>query len=179
MRYIKATACNRIQRWTGLAASGSGHLGRARGRRMLRVGIDVGGTFTDLMLVDDDGGRVTVHKVPSTPADPSQATMTGLAQLCELGETTPGDVDQLLHGTTVATNIVLERNGSKTGMITTRGFRDVIYIGPHRRPKTSSLSQDPPWREPTLVERRRRLPVTERMVPPGEVHTALDEDEVR
>ncbi len=64
-------------------------------------------------------------------------------------------------------------------MITTRGFRDLIYIGRHRRPKTFSIYQDLPWREPTLVERRLRLPVTERMVPPGEVHTPLDEDEVR
>jgi N-methylhydantoinase A/oxoprolinase/acetone carboxylase beta subunit len=146
---------------------------------MLRVGIDVGGTFTDLMLVDDDAGRVTVHKVPSTPADPSQATMSGLAELCELGGARPADVGQLLHGTTVATNIVLERNGSKTGMITTRGFRDVIYIGRHRRPKTFSIYQDLPWREPTLVDRRHRLPVTERIVPPGDVHVPLDEDEVR
>ncbi len=146
---------------------------------MLRVGIDVGGTFTDLMLVDDSTGRVTVHKVPSTPADPSIGTMDGLQQLGELSETRPEDLDQLLHGTTVATNIVLERSGSRTGMITTRGFRDVIYIGRHRRPKTFSIYQDLPWREPTLVERRLRFPVTERVVPPGDVDTPLDEDEVR
>ena len=146
---------------------------------MLRVGIDVGGTFTDLMLVDDETGGVTVHKVPSTPSDPSVATMDGLRELCALGGVEPSAIDQLLHGTTVATNIVLERNGSRTGMITTRGFRDIVYIGRHRRPKTFSIYQDLPWREPTLVERRLRLPVTERVVPPGEVHTPLDEDEVR
>jgi N-methylhydantoinase A/oxoprolinase/acetone carboxylase beta subunit len=146
---------------------------------MVRVGIDVGGTFTDLMLVDDARGRVAVHKVPSSPADPSLATMAGLRELCELADVGISAIDQLLHGTTVATNIVLERNGSRTGMITTRGFRDLIYIGRHRRPKTFSIYQDLPWREPTLVERRLRLPVTERMVPPGEVRTALDEDEVR
>jgi N-methylhydantoinase A len=146
---------------------------------MVRVGIDVGGTFTDLMLVDDARGQVTVHKVPSSPADPSLATMTGLRELCELADVGISAIDQLLHGTTVATNIVLERNGSRTGMITTRGFRDLIYIGRHRRPKTFSIYQDLPWREPTLVERRLRLPVSERIVPPGEVRTALDEDEVR
>jgi N-methylhydantoinase A len=146
---------------------------------MVRVGIDVGGTFTDLMLVDDARGQVTVHKVPSSPADPSEATMQGLRELCDLAGVELSALDQLLHGTTVATNIVLERNGSRTGMITTRGFRDLIYIGRHRRPKTFSIYQDLPWREPTLVERRLRLPVTERMVPPGEVHTPLDEDEVR
>jgi N-methylhydantoinase A len=143
-----------------------------------RVGIDVGGTFTDLMLVDDDGETV-VHKVPSTPADPSVATMSGLRELCELRGIKPEDVDQLFHGTTVATNIVLERNGSKTGMITTEGFRDIIYIGRHRRPKTFSIYQDLPWREPTLVERRNRLTVKERVRPSGEVLIPLDEEEAR
>ena len=146
---------------------------------MLRVGIDVGGTFTDLMLADDASGAVTVHKVPSTPADPSEATMTGLRELCAKAGIEPTALDQLFHGTTVATNIVLERNGSRTGMITTRGFRDIIYIGRHRRPKTFSIYQDLPWREPTLVERRFRLPVSERIAPPGEVLVPLDEDEVR
>jgi N-methylhydantoinase A/oxoprolinase/acetone carboxylase beta subunit len=146
---------------------------------MIRVGIDVGGTFTDLMLVDDDRRTITVHKVPSTPSDPSVATMDGLNGLVALGERGLDEVDQLLHGTTVATNIVLERNGSRTGMITTRGFRDLIYIGRHRRPKTFSIYQDLPWREPSLVERRLRLPVTERIVPPGDVHTELDEQQVR
>ena len=144
---------------------------------MVRVGIDVGGTFTDLMLVDD--GAITVHKVPSTPGDPSVATMQGLRELCELVGREVADVEQLLHGTTVATNIVLERTGSRTGMITTRGFRDLIYIGRHRRPKTFSIYQDLPWREPSLVERRLRIPVSERIVPPGVVHTPLDEAEVR
>jgi len=144
---------------------------------MVRVGIDVGGTFTDLMLID--GAVVTVHKVPSTPADPSVATMDGLRELCELAGRGLGDVRQLLHGTTVATNIVLERSGSRAGMITTRGFRDLIYIGRHRRPKTFSIYQDLPWREPSLVERRLRLAVSERIVPPGEVAVPLDEAEVR
>ena len=147
------------------------------GARLVRVGIDVGGTFTDLMLLDGDA--VTVHKVPSTPADPSIATMDGLRELCALAGRPVQDVGQLLHGTTVATNIVLERSGSRTGMITTAGFRDLIYIGRHRRPKTFSIYQDLPWREPSLVERRLRLPVRERIVPPGEIDTPLDEEGVR
>jgi 5-oxoprolinase (ATP-hydrolysing)/N-methylhydantoinase A len=146
---------------------------------VLRVGVDVGGTFTDLMLVDDESGSVMVHKIASTPSDPSQATMAGLRELCDLGGVVPADVAQLLHGTTVATNIVLERNGSSTGMITTRGFRDIIYIGRHRRPKTFSIYQDLPWREPTLVARRNRHVVSERVVPPGDVDVPLDEAEVR
>ena len=116
--------------------------------------------------------RSSVHKIASTPSDPSQATMVGLRELCELGGVGPPDVEQLLHGTTVATNIVLERNGSTTGMITTRGFRDIIYIGRHRRPKTFSIYQDLPWREPTLVARRNRHVVSERVVPPGDVEIA-------
>ena len=146
---------------------------------MVRVGIDVGGTFTDLMLVDDESETISVHKVPSTPADPSVATISGLRELCEAGSRPLEQIEQLLHGTTVATNIVLERKGSKTGMITTEGFRDVIYVGRHRRPKTFSIYQDLPWRDPSLVDRRLRMPVSERIVPPGEVETELDEQQVR
>ena len=146
---------------------------------VFRAGIDVGGTFTDLMLVDDESKAVWVHKVPSTPADPSKAMMSGLRELAELAEIEPERLQQVFHGTTIATNIVLERNGSKTGMITTKGFRDIIYIGRHRRPKTFSIYQDLPWREPTLVERRFRLPVSERIGPPGEIITPLDEEEAR
>ena len=146
---------------------------------MVRVGIDVGGTFTDLMLVDDESQTISVHKVPSTPADPSVATMNGLRELCEADSRPLEQIQQLLHGTTVATNIVLERKGSKTGMITTEGFRDVIYVGRHRRPKTFSIYQDLPWRDPSLVDRRLRIPVSERIVPPGDVETELDEQQVR
>ncbi len=146
---------------------------------VFRAGVDVGGTFTDLMLVDDESKAVWVHKVPSTPADPSKAMMSGLRELAELAEIEPERLQQVFHGTTIATNIVLERNGSKTGMITTKGFRDIIYIGRHRRPKTFSIYQDLPWREPTLVERRFRLPVSERIGPPGEIITPLDEEEAR
>jgi N-methylhydantoinase A/oxoprolinase/acetone carboxylase beta subunit len=146
---------------------------------VVRVGIDVGGTFTDLMLVDDETQTISVHKVPSTPADPSVATIEGLRELCAADSRPLEQIEQLLHGTTVATNIVLERKGSKTGMITTEGFRDVIYVGRHRRPKTFSIYQDLPWRDPSLVARRLRIPVSERMVPPGEVETELDEQQVR
>ena len=146
---------------------------------MVRVGIDVGGTFTDLMLVDDEHETISVHKVPSTPADPSVATISGLRELCDADSRPLEQIEQLLHGTTVATNIVLERKGSKTGMITTEGFRDVIYVGRHRRPKTFSIYQDLPWRDPSLVDRRLRMPVSERIVPPGEVQTELDEQQVR
>ncbi|MBM3677449.1 MAG: hydantoinase/oxoprolinase family protein [Actinobacteria bacterium] len=147
---------------------------------MLRVGVDVGGTFTDIMLWDDEAGSVTTHKLPSTPADPARAMLTGLREITAEAGVTVADLDQLLHGTTVATNIVLERNGSEVGMLTTEGFRDIIYIGRHRRPYTFSIYQDLPWREPSLVLRRHRLSVRERVVAPsGEVLVPLDEKGVR
>ena len=147
---------------------------------MRRAGVDVGGTFTDIMLWDDEVGRAVVHKLPSTPADPANAMTEGLRELCaSLGSST-SDLDQVLHGTTVATNAVLEREGSEVGMITTEGFRDLIYIGRHRRPHTFSIYQDLPWREPALASRANRLTVRERVVAPdGDVLEPLDEDAVR
>ena len=101
---------------------------------MKRVGIDVGGTFTDLMYVDEDQGQVVIHKLPSTPSDPAEATLLGLDAVCERAGVEPADLDHLFHGTTVATNIVLEHNGAKVGMLTTRGYRDILHIARHKRP---------------------------------------------
>ena len=147
---------------------------------MRRIGVDVGGTFTDIMLSDDERGEVVVHKLPSTPADPAKAMMEGLRDLCEQQSIGLDEIDQLLHGTTIATNTVLEENGSTVGMITTDGFRDILHIGRHRRPYNFSIYFDAPWRDPPLVERRNRLPVRERIVAPaGEVTVPLSEDDVR
>jgi N-methylhydantoinase A/oxoprolinase/acetone carboxylase beta subunit len=147
---------------------------------VLRVGVDVGGTFTDVMLWDDAGKRLATHKLPSTPSDPALAMLDGLREITAPLGLRVADLDQLLHGTTVATNIVLERNGSVVGMVTTEGFRDIIYVGRHRRPHTFSIYQDLPWREPSLVARKHRLAVRERVIPPtGEVLVPLDEDGVR
>ena len=120
---------------------------------MKSIGIDVGGTFTDIMLWDDDQDQVVVHKLPSTPDDPSRAMMTGLREIGESAGTSLEEIDRVLHGTTVATNMVLERKGGRTAMLTTHGFRDITYIGRHRRPHTFSIYQDLPWRQPSLVER--------------------------
>ena len=117
---------------------------------MRRVGVDAGGTFTDIMYWDDEHESIVVHKVPSTPADPARAMMSGLRELSDSMGVDIAELDQLFHGTTVATNAVLERNGSDVGMITTKGFRDIIYIGRHRRPLTFSIYLDIPWREPSL-----------------------------
>src|SRR5690348_2228938 len=100
---------------------------------MKRLGVDVGGTFTDLICVDDDGA-VSVHKVPSTPRDPSVATIDGALELCEAAGVAPAEIGQFFHGTTVATNIILEHNGAEVGMLTTKGFRDILHIARHKKP---------------------------------------------
>ena len=147
---------------------------------MKRVGIDVGGTFTDLMYVDEDQGQVVIHKLPSTPSDPAEATLLGLDAVCERAGVTPAGLDHLFHGTTVATNIVLEHNGAKVGMLTTKGYRDILHIARHKRPLSFSLYQDVPWQQHPLVRRRYRRPISERVIAPdGEVLSPLNEDEVR
>ncbi len=144
------------------------------------VGVDIGGTFTDFMLYDTESGSVHVHKVPSTPAHPEQAMVSGLAELCVDAGFAPADVAGVFHGTTVATNAVLEHEGAVAGMITTRGFRDIVHIGRHQRPLHYSVMQDIPWQAQPFVQRRHRKVVTERIVPPaGEVLTPLEESEVR
>src|SRR3954468_2305553 len=144
------------------------------------VGVDIGGTFTDFMLYDTESGAVHVHKVPWTPGEPERAMVSGLTELCAMAGLEPADVTGVFHGTTVATNAVLEHEGAVVGMITTRGFRDIVHIGRHQRPLHYSVMQDIPWQEAPFVERRHRKVVPERIVPPtGEILEPLDEDEVR
>jgi N-methylhydantoinase A/oxoprolinase/acetone carboxylase beta subunit len=144
------------------------------------VGIDIGGTFTDLALYDSDTDAVVVHKVHSTPDDPGQALVSGIVELCERGGVAPEALDGVLHGTTVATNAVLQHKGARTGMVTNEGMRDVVHIGRHQRPQPYSVMQDIPWQTRPFVERRDRVPVGGRIVPPsGEAIEALDEDAVR
>jgi N-methylhydantoinase A len=145
-----------------------------------RIGVDVGGTFTDLLYWDDESGERIVHKVPSTPEDPSRGSIDGIRELCRLARISTGEVEILLHGTTVATNIVLEHRGARVGLITTKGFRDILHIGRKKRPYNFSSYQDVPWQKYPLVRRRDRLVVSERVTAPhGAVETALDLDEVR
>jgi N-methylhydantoinase A/oxoprolinase/acetone carboxylase beta subunit len=145
-----------------------------------RLGVDVGGTFTDLLVIDEDHGRVWVEKVPTTTADPAEGVMRGALQLIGAAGMDPGELDHFLHGTTIATNIVLERNGARAGMVTTDGFRDILHTARHRRPLTFSIYQEVPWQDHPLIRRELRMPVAERVTPPdGEVETPLDEDAVR
>ena len=144
------------------------------------VGVDIGGTFTDFMLYDTESGSVHVHKVPSTPDEPEQAMVDGLAEICSAAGLSPGDVTGVFHGTTIATNAVLQHEGALVGMITTRGFRDIVHIGRHQRPLHYSVMQDIPWQAAPFVPRRHRKVVSERIAPPsGDVLVPLDEDEVR
>src|SRR5437763_880906 len=131
----------------------------------LFVGVDTGGTFTDLVLLQE--GEIRVHKVLSTPDDPSQAILQGLS---DLGARE--NLSTLVHGSTVATNAVLEHKGVRTGLITTAGFRDVLEIGRQTRPKLYDLKVQ---KEPPLVPRSLRLEVVERLNERGEVMTPLDE----
>lgn len=145
---------------------------------MKRIGVDVGGTFTDLVLWDDDG-TVTVHKTPTTNHDPSIGTMDGIKVLAAQAGIDPSEIDMFFHGTTVATNIVLEHNGSDVGMITTDGFRDLLHIARKKRPLNYSNYQDLPWQKWQLVPRRNRRTVPERIDASGTVITPLDEEAVR
>jgi len=146
---------------------------------MKRIGVDVGGTFTDLIYVDDEKGTVLVHKTPSTPADPSIATVEGIATLCEMAKIKPSELDQVFHGTTVATNIVIEHNGAEVGMITTRGYRDILHIARHKKPMNFSLWQNLPWQAFPIARRRNRLTVNERILADGSIQIPLDDREVR
>jgi N-methylhydantoinase A len=146
---------------------------------MRLIGVDIGGTFTDLILADSQQGRVLIHKVPTTAADPALGMVQGIVELCAQAGISPGDVDQVLHGTTIATNALLEHKGDEAGMITTEGYRDVIHIGRHQRPQHYSIMQEIPWQDRPLVKRRHRKVVPERIGPQGEVLTPLDEAALR
>ncbi len=141
---------------------------------MYRIGIDVGGTFTDTVSVDD-AGRVTLAKAASTPADPSLGVMDGIARLAAALGTTPApllaETERIVHGTTVATNALLERKGARVGLLTTEGHRDVIEMREGLKPERYNLRMAAP--EP-LVPRARRLGVRERLRADGGVAVGLD-----
>src|SRR5581483_1082703 len=140
-----------------------------------RLGVDIGGTFTDIVLARPDGS-VLVSKVPSTPDDPGRAVVHGVDALLRRAGVAPGDVVEVVHGTTVASNTILQKTGARTGLLTTRGFRDVLEIGRIRTPELFDLT----WEKPVpLVKRRWRLEVDERMGADGRAVRPLDEGSVR
>ena len=135
-----------------------------------RVGIDIGGTFTDIVLMDVNGGVLT-KKISSSVDNYAQAIVEGLAEVFEANGLTGQDVLEVLHGTTVASNAILEHKGAKTGLIGTKGFRDVLEIRNLRMPRLYDLN----WEKPApLVERYLRLVVDERINTKGEIVNALD-----
>jgi N-methylhydantoinase A len=139
-----------------------------------KIGIDVGGTFTDLVAVDDTG-HSTLAKVASTPEDPSIGVMAGLDRLADLLDLSPSQLlaqtERIVHGTTVATNALLEHKGAKVGLLTTEGHRDVIEMREGLKDDRYNLRMPPPEQ---LVPRALRLGVTERMRADGTIETPLD-----
>ena len=142
----------------------------AQGR--FRIGVDVGGTFTDFFARRLEYGATQVYKRPSTPHNPGEAIVRGLQEMAAALDFDPAQIGRLCHGTTVATNALIQRRGGAVALVTTVGFRDLLEIGRQTRPHMYSLQQDHPA---PLVPRRRRFEVRERLGPAGEVLTGLDE----
>ena len=147
---------------------------------MRLIGVDVGGTFTDIVYHDTDNGLTHVHKVPTTPQNPAIGVLSGVTALCDRFGVDRNSIDHLYHGTTTATNAILEHDGAECGMITNEGYRDILHIGRHQRPQHFSIQQEIPWQDRPLIKRRWRKTVPHRIAPPtGEVLVPLDEAAVR
>jgi len=142
---------------------------------VIRIGIDVGGTFTDLVAVDEESGAARHFKLPSTPADPAVAIAEGVAALLQQAGASGDAIAFLGHGTTVVTNLIIERRGAATALLTTGGFRDVIEIGRQTRPDLYDYTVE---RAPPLVPRHRRIEIAERLDADGNALVPLDEEAV-
>ena len=141
-----------------------------------RVGIDIGGTFTDFALLSSDDNRLVINKQLTTPRDPSEAVLNGLPLLLDKAGAAMADVEAIVHGTTLVTNAIIERRGAITGMICTEGFGDVLEIARERRYDMYDLASTYPK---PLIPKRLRGEVRERIGADGSVITALDADDVR
>ncbi|WP_439594385.1 hydantoinase/oxoprolinase family protein [Falsiroseomonas sp.] len=143
----------------------------------LSIAVDAGGTFTDIVLVDRDSGQRWQAKVPSTPADRSQAFADGIARILAQAGRAAAQVTHVLHGTTVATNAILEHKGTQAGLLTTQGLRHVLEIGRHDIPRHENLYA---WVKPRRpIPPEHVLEARERLAADGSVVTPLDEDDVR
>jgi N-methylhydantoinase A len=143
--------------------------------RTIRIGVDVGGTFTDFVLHDPRRDLVHTGKLLTTPDDPSEAIVTGIVRVLKEKDLQASELHSIVHGTTLITNTVIERTGATVGLITTEGFRDVIEVGRETRYDLYDLFLEAP---PTLVPRHRRREVSERMDFEGQVLLGLDEKAV-
>src|SRR5262245_45308012 len=141
-----------------------------------RLGVDIGGTFTDFVLADPASGRVVFHKALTTPEDPGDAVLHGIDDLLVLAGVAPADVEMVIHGTTLASNAVIERKGAPSGLLTTRGFRDLLEMGTEQRYDIHDLFLTFP--EP-IVARPNRLELDERTTADGSVLRVLDPAEAR
>jgi N-methylhydantoinase A len=144
----------------------------------MRIGIDVGGTFTDIVLIDDQSGRVHYTKVLTTHGDLAQGVISGIDKMLSMVESSFDQVEYMVHGTTIGTNALIERKGARTGLLTSDGMRDVLEIGRIERPAAGlyDIFVDTPL---PLVPRYLRLDVVERVGADGEVVVPLDEDSAR
>src|SRR3954467_4176821 len=144
-----------------------------------RLGVDVGGTFTDLFLVSEgNGGAQFRVKTPSTPHDPSEGVLTGVRRICETAGIGPGELRNILHGTTVATNAVLESKGARVGLVTTQGFGQILHLARSQTPGPLAgwiimIKPDPPA---SLADTREAV---ERMDASGRTIVPVDRDQVR
>ncbi|MGW8320806.1 MAG: hydantoinase/oxoprolinase family protein, partial [Thermodesulfobacteriota bacterium] len=141
-----------------------------------RLGVDTGGTFTDLCVFEESSGDVVITKVPSTPSNPSLAVVKGIRKLLEKEGIRPEELCFVIHGTTVATNALLEHKGARTALLTTEGFEDVLHIGRQNRPKLYDFRATRPA---PIVPRHLRFGIPERVLHTGEVLRPLDEVKTR
>src|SRR6266436_851143 len=140
-----------------------------------RIGVDIGGTFTDVALVDEASGRIGVAKVPTTPSDLAAGVLCALQTAMRRYQLAAADVGLLSHATTVVSNAILEEKGARAALVTTRGFRDVLELRRSARAHLYDLFQDAPA---TLIPRRRRFEITERVGADGAIVTPLAEHEI-
>ncbi|MBL0965959.1 MAG: hypothetical protein IBJ05_03845 [Blastomonas sp.] len=141
-----------------------------------RIGVDIGGTFTDFVLLDTRDGSLRNGKLLTTPHAPEEAVLAGIRQMLDAHGIAPDQVQHVIHGTTLVANALIERRGVPTGLITTDGFRDVVEIGTELRHDTYDLFMRVPQ---PLVPRSGRIEVAERILPDGGVRMPLDEAAAR
>ncbi|MCI8465951.1 MAG: hydantoinase/oxoprolinase family protein [Lachnospiraceae bacterium] len=143
--------------------------------KKIRIGVDVGGTNTDICAIDEATGELMVYKLPSSLKDQSQAVVGGVQRIVEKYGLDYEEVDRFIHGTTVATNAILETRGARTALVTTKGFRDLLEIGRQKRPDLYDLQMD---KAPVLIPRNLRFELSERMNYQGEILDELKDEEL-
>lgn len=168
----------RVQRRTTVAAVETTTSKPKPGGGRLRLGVDVGGTFTDLLLLDEKNGRTFMAKVPSTPQDSSIGVLNGIEKICRIAGIDPHDITEVMHGTTVATNTVLTSSGALVGLVTTKGYRDILQIARSYVP--GGLGGWVIWnKRPPLAPLEHTIEANERLDARGNVLVPLDEAAIR